>query len=304
MRRSLGYRLSGQGRLLLDFADQMDRAGQTRLTIIAALAWATQAPGTLPVTRRLRLSVVRCFARHLQTLDPSCEVPPAGLLAAAARRPAPSLYSPQEIPALIHAAETLARPLAAATCQALISLLAVTGLRIGEALSLGRADVDLDHGVLHVTGKYGKVRLVPLHATTVAMLTSYASVRDRLCPVPQGTSFFITCTGRPVPAALARRTFWKLLDRVGIRTPPGRRRPRIHDLRHFLRRQHLPALVPGRSRRSGERACPVHLPGAPVPGRHLLVLLRFPGYSDTRSFLRVTGPGPGLTCSCDSRLSE
>ncbi len=229
MRRSLGYRLAGQGRLLLDFADQMDRAGQTRVITIAALAWAARAPDTLPVTRRLRLSVVRCFARHLQTLDPASEVPPAGLLAATARRPAPYLYSPQEISALVHAAGTLARPLAAATYQALISLLAVTGMRLGEALTLGRTDVDLDHGVLEVTGKYDKVRLVPLHATTTAMLVSYSALRDRFCPVPQSTSFFITCTGRPVPAALARRTFWKLLDRAGIGTPPGRRRPRIHD---------------------------------------------------------------------------
>jgi integrase/recombinase XerD len=97
----------------------------------------------------------------------------------------------------------------------------------------GRLLVDFTDGVLHVTGKYDKVRLVPLHATTTAMLVSYASLRDRLCPVPQGTSFFITCTGRPVPDALARRTFWKLLDRAGICTPPGRR-PRIHDLRYFL----------------------------------------------------------------------
>jgi integrase len=232
MRRSLGYRLHCQGRLLLDFADQMDRAGQTRLTTIGALAWATQTPGTLPVTRRMRLSVVRCFARHLKTLDPGCEVPPPGLRAATARRPMPYLYSPQEISALVHAAETLAKPLAAATYQALVGLLAVTGLRITEALTLQRTDVDLSTGVLHVTGKYGKVRLVPLHASTTAMLTSYAAVRDRFCPVPQGASFFVTCTGRPVPDALARRTFWKLLDRAGIHTPPGRRRPRIHDLRH------------------------------------------------------------------------
>jgi len=232
MRRSLGYQLRSQGRLLLDFADQMDRAGQTRLTTIAALAWATQTPDTLPVTRRMRLSAVRCFARHLKTLDPSCEVPPPGLLAATARRPVPYLYSPQEISALVHAAETLAEPLASATYQALVSLLAVTGLRIGEALTLQRTDVDLSAGVLQVTGKYGKVRLVPLHTTTTGMLASYTTVRDRLCPIPQRASFFVTCTGRPVPDALARRTFWKLLDRAGIHTPPDRRRPRIHDLRH------------------------------------------------------------------------
>lgn len=231
MRRSLGYKLACHGRLLLGFAGQMDQAGQEHVTTVAALAWATQTNAS-PVTRRMRLSAVRCFARHLKTLDPASEVPPDGLLAGPRQRPVPYLYSAGEISALVHAAETLNRPLAAATYQALISLLAVSGLRINEAVTLQRSDVDLDAGVLRVTGKSGKVRLVPLHSTTTAMLRSYATRRDRLCPIPQGTSFFITCTGRPVHPNLARKTFWKLLDRAGIETPPGRHRPRLHDLRH------------------------------------------------------------------------
>ena len=285
MRRSLGYRLVCQGRLLLDFADHMDSAGQNRLTTIAALAWATQTPGTLPVTRRMRLSVVRCFARHLKTLDPGGEVPPPGLLAATARRPVPDLYSPQEISALVHAAETLAKPLPAATYQALVSLLAVTGLRITEALTLQRSDVDLSTGVLHVTGKYGKVRLIPLHASTTAMLASYTAVRERLCPIPQSASFFITNRGRPIPDALARRTFWKLLDRAGIHTPPGRRRPRIHDLRHsfavntYLRWYRdgvdVAANAPILSTFLGHR-CP--------SDTYWYYSVRFSGYSDVSSF--------------------
>jgi hypothetical protein len=39
MRRALGHRLEGQGRLLLDFADKMDRASHARLTTAAALDW-------------------------------------------------------------------------------------------------------------------------------------------------------------------------------------------------------------------------------------------------------------------------
>ncbi len=232
MRRALGYRLKGQGRLLLAFADHLDRTGHSRLTTEAAVAWATQSPDTTQVTRRLRLSVIRCFARHLATLDPSCEIPPTGLLHAPARRPTPYLYSPAEISALIHAAGTLSAPLPAATYQALIALLAATGLRVGEALTIERDEVDLDAGVLHVTGKYDKLRLVPLHPTTTTMLGDYAARRDRLCPRPPGTTFFITTTGHPVHPNLARRTFWQLLDWAGIPAPPGRRRPRIHDLRH------------------------------------------------------------------------
>ena len=231
MRRALGHRLEGQGRLLLDFAGQMDRAGQTRLTTRGALEWACSTSGG-PVTRRQRLSVIRCFARHLAALDPACEVPPPGLLKATARRPAPYLYSPQEIAALITAAGTLRPTMRAVTCQALISLLAATGLRISEALTLARGDVDLDAGVLQVTGKYGKVRLVPLHPTTTSMLARYAACRDRHCPRPQAGMFFLATTGRALHPNIARATYWQILDRAGIHAPPGRPRPRLHDLRH------------------------------------------------------------------------
>ena len=231
MRRALGHRLEGQGRLLLDFAGQMDRSGQTRLTTRDALEWACSTPGG-PVTRRQRLSVVRCFARHLAALDPACEVPPPGLLKATARRPAPYLYSAQEITALIAAAGTLSPPMRAATCQTLISLLAATGLRISEALTLSRGDVDLDAGVLKVTGKYGKIRLVPLHPTMTSTLARYAASRDRYCPRPQAGTFFLATTGRALHPNIARATYWQILERAGIHALPGRPRPRLHDLRH------------------------------------------------------------------------
>jgi len=231
MRRALGHQLQGQGRLLLDFASTMDRAGQSRLTTRDALDWACSTSAG-PVTRRQRLSVIRCFARHLAVLDPSCEVPPPGLLKAPARRPAPYLYTPQEISALITAAGTLNPPVRAATCQALISLLAATGLRIAEALTLDCGDVDLDAGLLRVTGKYGKVRLVPLHPTMTAALAGYAAIRDQHCPNPRAGTFFLASTGRALHPNIARATFWQLLDRAGIQALPGRSRPRLHDLRH------------------------------------------------------------------------
>lgn len=231
MRRALGHRLEGQGRLLLDFAGHLDRDGQTGLTTDDALDWACSTAAG-PVTRRQRLSVVRDFARHLSALDPASEVPPPGLLKATARRPTPYLYSTQEISALIAAAGTLSPPMRAATCQTLISLLAATGLRISEALNLSRADVDPDAGVLKVTGKYGKIRLIPLHPTMTRELARYAETRDRYCPRPQAGTFFLATTGRALHPNIARATYWQILDRAGIHAPPGRPRPRLHDLRH------------------------------------------------------------------------
>jgi site-specific recombinase XerD len=232
MRRTLGYRLHAEGRMLLAFADRLDQTGQSTITVSAALAWAIEPTDATPAHRCRRLAVVRIFARHLHTLDPSCEVPPTDLLPHSSHRPTPYIYTSEEVAALVHAAQTIAAPMPAATCHAVISLIAASGLRLGETLALGRATVDLDAALLTVVGKNRHTRLIPLHPTTVEMLTRYAARRDLLCPAATSSSFFLTTTGhRPLPRAL-QQTFAKLLVLAEIQTPPGRRRPRIHDLRH------------------------------------------------------------------------
>jgi integrase/recombinase XerD len=235
MRRSLGYKLQQQGTMLMDFIGYLEHAGASTVTIEAAVAWATQPAGAAAIWHKRRLTVVRGFACHLQTLDPGCQVPPAALLPSAPDRVAPYLFSPEEIAALIHAAGTLRRPLLAATYQALISLLAVTGLRIGEAIALAGGHVDFDAALITViNSKFGKSRLVPLHDDTVDMLRRYAARRDELCPAPAAASFFISTTGRPLLHSSVDGIFAQLLGLAGIGTPPGRARPRVHDLRHTM----------------------------------------------------------------------
>jgi integrase len=232
MRRSLGYTLRGDGRMLLAFADRLDQSGQTAVTVSAALAWAIEPTYATPAQWSRRLAVVRVFTRHLHALDPSCEIPPADLLPGTSHRPTPYIYTAEDIAALVHAAGTIAAPMPAATCQAVISLIAASGLRVGETLALDRDDVDLDAAVLTVVGKNQHTRLVPLHPTTVEMLARYSARRDRLCPAATSASFFLTTTGnRPLQRGL-QETFAKLVALAEIQAPPGRRRPRIHDLRH------------------------------------------------------------------------
>jgi len=232
MRRTLGFKLVGDARLLREFAQQLDRNGQSTVTVAAALAWATQPQDVTPSHWRRRLDVVRCFTRHLNTLDPRCEIPPPGLLFARTHRPTPYHYTAEEIAALVHAAGTITAPLPAATIQAVIGLIAASGIRLGEALALDRGDVDLQAGILTVTGKNDTTRLLPLHYSTVAMLTRYTTRRDILCPAPACSAFFITTTGHRLQQRWAQQTFAKLLTQSGIHAPAGRRRPRIHDLRH------------------------------------------------------------------------
>ena len=233
VRRALGYKLVENEQLLMQFISHLEQASATTLTTDAAVAWATQPTGVKPNWWRRRLSVVRGFARHLHALDPTCEVPPAGLLRCFPNRPVPHLYSDAEIRALMRAADAMSQqPLRAATYRTLIGLLAVTGLRIGEAMRLNREHVDLDTGVLSVVdSKYGKSRQVLLHASTVAALRDYARLRDQAVGTVGAPAFFVSTRGRLLVNTIDY-TFAPLVKAAGIHTAAGAHRPRLHDLRH------------------------------------------------------------------------
>ena len=69
MRRSLGFKLAGEGRMLLEFADRLEGTGQTTVTVTAAVAWASEPTEASANHRHRRLGVVRGFARHLASLS-------------------------------------------------------------------------------------------------------------------------------------------------------------------------------------------------------------------------------------------
>jgi site-specific recombinase XerD len=150
IRRALGFKLARAELLLADYLGHLDSIGTDVITTDNAVAWATLPPNGGSSWWGQRLSVVRAFARHLHAIDPVHEMPPTGLLPVRSHRAVPYLYSVAEIAALLTAARQLRSPLRAATFESLVGLLAVSGLRIGEALRLDRNDVELDDGVLHV----------------------------------------------------------------------------------------------------------------------------------------------------------
>jgi integrase/recombinase XerD len=235
LRRRLGFEMPQDGRLLEGFVDFLERAGAERITTELALEWARLPTGAHPHYWRQRLSVVRGFAWHLATIDPENEIPSKDLLPGHRPRIAPYIYAEHEIAALIAAAGRLSPPLRAARHQTLIGLLAVTGMRPGEALARDRHDVDLRHGVVHVrAGKQKKQREVPLHPSTVRALRNYARLRDARFPEPSTPAFFIGTRGRRVPRGELNQTFTQLIGEVGLDGRGARARPRPHDLRHSL----------------------------------------------------------------------
>jgi integrase/recombinase XerD len=232
LRRSLGYQLRQESRLLASLSGYLQARGLDRVTVWAALGWATRPGAASPAWHAKRLAAIRGFAAYLATINPASEVVPRGLLPGRTSRTTPYLYSPAQIQALMAAARQLACPLRAATFETFIGLMAATGLRTGEAMALDRADTDLGDGVLTIRcSKLGKSRLVPLHPTATAALASYAARRDQLCPHPGTAAFFVSGAGTRLNHTNASTTFAGLLAAAGI-AAEGRRRPRLYDLRH------------------------------------------------------------------------
>jgi integrase/recombinase XerD len=232
VRRALGFKLEYTERLLFAFVEYLHDQGAATVTVEHAVAFATAPAAASARWQALRLSAIRLFARWAHLMDPSVEVPPARLLPARVTRAAPYLYSDDEIAALLVAAAALAPAIRAATMTALISLMAATGIRTGEALALDVTDIDQRTGALTVTGKYGKTRMLPLHPSVLDGLTGYLDQRDKLLPAAQCPALLISTRGKRLRPQSVHPTFRALADQVGVVASSSAGRPRLHDLRH------------------------------------------------------------------------
>jgi integrase/recombinase XerD len=234
LRRQLGFKLVSPELYLHEFASFMEGRGIPFITIELALEWALRPGSAGPAYLASRLAAVRCFARHHCLADPRTQIPPSDLLPHPRRRARPYPYSEEDIDRLLTAAQKLrpANGLRGFTYYTMLGLLAVTGLRIGEALALLLDDVDLHDGLLTVRKtKFGKTRLVPLHPSACRAMQSYARRRDAL--VGHATRyFFVSSNGRPLLAGAVRKTFHLLCHRLGLQSSDRWDSPKLHHFRH------------------------------------------------------------------------
>jgi integrase/recombinase XerD len=292
-RRRLGYRSPSQERAIRAFARYLDQAGhQGPVPLETSLDWAAATDSPDPRNPARRLAAVRGFLRDLASRDGATEVPAPGLLGPVWRRAQPHVYSDREISDLLRAAAGLEpagglRPHCYAT---LLGLIACTGLRITETLSLTCGDVDLFRGVLTVrAGKRGRTRLVPLHPTALAPLRAYAN--DRVCrfgwPGP-GEAFFRTDLSDRISYNAANHAFTVLRRQLGW-TADGRARvPRVHDLRHRMVVRRIQAW---------------HAQGADVD-RKIPVLATYLGHTEVRHVYWYMSAVPELMSIIACRFEE
>ncbi len=111
--------------------------------------------------------------------------------------------------------------------RAMLELLYASGLRVSEIVALPRDRVDLEAGILRVTGKGGRERLVPFGKAAGKWLARYLSSARPGLDRQGSACLFLSARG----AAMTRQRFWQLIEKYG-RVAGIRTRLTPHRLRH------------------------------------------------------------------------
>jgi integrase len=242
-RHRLGFNDGTVAYSLRGFVRHIEAIGHRgSLTIEVMTDWARRdSHGSIdPHTWARRLKHLRSFVRWLRQFEPLTEIPDHTIFGRIDERQAPHIYSEPEVVDLLAAARRLGPATAprGIVFETLFGLVASCGLRIGEALSLRNADVDLRHGMLLIRkAKFGKSRQVPMHPSTIEALRRYRRTLAMAGePAEPEAAFFIGTRGQrhglPLGDRQVHRVFVELREQLGWRNRGNHHAPRIHDLRH------------------------------------------------------------------------
>jgi site-specific recombinase XerD len=238
LKQALGMRFRTEARILTAFCRALGDVELPDVTPEAVQAYLA-GPGPLTTFWHRKYEALTGFYRFAVGRGYAVSSP---LPTIVPKRPAPFvpyLYRPEEVQRLLAVTDRQnsapSATLPPATFRTLLLLLYGTGLRLGEALALTVADVDLPGSLLTIrVSKFYKTRLVPLGPEVTRRLADYAQARSHL-PRPAGmaSAFLALRTGQPLSRGRAEATFRRLRDRAGVRRTDGARyQPRLHDFRH------------------------------------------------------------------------
>jgi integrase/recombinase XerD len=186
----------------------------------------SQGDSTKPSTANRRLSSFRRFYRWALQ-ERLCSEDPSRNLSSAKRAPRlPKTLSEAQVESLLNAPD-VATPLGLRD-RAMLELIYASGLRVSEMVQITSLQVSLSQGVVRVTGKGNKERLVPFGEEAARWLTLYQNeARRELLAGRVSDAFFVTQRGE----GMSRQMFWKLVKfyalKADIHAPLS-----PHTLRH------------------------------------------------------------------------
>ena len=234
MRRQLGYKLRNAANVLKKFAAFMEQKKKHTITTKLVRKFLAQRP--ISKNSRwpaLMLGIIRRFAIYLHSINPKTEIPPANLVSQNYSRRTPWIYSQHDIIKLLVAVrDVVNNPWLAETYYTLFGLIAVTGMRTSEAISLNNESVDLTKGIIEIhKSKFQKTRKIPIHITTKEALERYVKKRKKCHPIQKTSAFFVNSFGGRLDCSAVQRVFGKIRTKAGLCNKQGLN-PRIMDLRH------------------------------------------------------------------------
>ncbi len=231
-KQAMGMRFATEARTLKSFCTAFGDVDMDQISSDQVGHWLT-GNGPITLFYHRKLSALRglyrfALARGYASVSPLPAASPRN-----ARVFVPYIYSRDEIRRLLDATNDRERcNLSSPTCRTLLLLLYGAGLRIGEAIRLNVADVDLQEGILLIReSKFYKTRLVPVGKDLKAVLGQYASRRQT---TPAADSpFLLTQRRQRLSCGAAEYAFRQLCNKACVqRDDHSRYQPRLHDLRH------------------------------------------------------------------------
>jgi integrase/recombinase XerD len=198
----------------------------------AVTSWCSKQPHEKPATRSSRASVIRQFAKYLDSIGQTAYILPEHSYPSGAQY-VPHIYTHNELVRFFAQTDTchfcVECPWRHLVMPVFFRLLLECGLRCSEARCLLVGDVDLEQGCLTIReAKNRNSRLVMVSASMLKRLSTYA---DAVHPfLEEGAFFFPGSLGRPMTLGNVYKNFRRFLWRAGIsHTGDG---PRVHDFRH------------------------------------------------------------------------
>jgi integrase len=199
--------------------------------------WLARDPTRHPKTRHNDLIAIRQFCLYRRRFDPEAFIPAwIGPTAAMQSHVEARILSQKQIKQLLDTINELrGSSVRRARLRTLLIVLYCTGLRIGEAMGLRLADVDLKRAFFRIGPSKGRIRLVPFGRDLATELKQWLDCRRHVGFVltPQ-TSLFEREDGRPDNRWNAATSLNTLFRRCGLKPKRGSGRGglRVHDLRH------------------------------------------------------------------------
>ena len=183
--------------------------------------------GSMPRTSARLLSSIRRFYRYLVRQGAVQKDPSAQIEFPKLGRPLPETLTEEEVERLLAAPNT--NKAQGVRDRAMLEVLYACGLRVSELIGLTLSQVNLNHGVIRVTGKGNKERLIPFGEQANEWISKFINEAraDLLKNKRPCDALFITNRG----AAMTRQAFWHLIKKhsknVGIKKHLS-----PHTLRH------------------------------------------------------------------------